>query len=146
MASGAGGECISGMKIFRTLILEDNLNALSVIMNRLQLVHAENNFIKIAVTVLSESTQVESYIHSTSQDFDLVLLDRDCCIGGSFHILDLSRFSLKKVIAISSHVEYNNKLVAQGVSKVCTKDFSKLEEWGDELWETIRGVVESERC
>ena len=124
------------MKTFRILVLEDDLGALSVIMNRLFRIEQAmqvNNTGDIAVTVLSEYTQVEEYANNTEQEFDLVLLDRDCRACGSFHILDLKKFNPYKVIAISTYPEYNDAAKDLGVEVSLRKDYEKIEKWGDEL-------------
>ncbi|KKQ79741.1 MAG: Lon protease [Candidatus Daviesbacteria bacterium GW2011_GWA1_38_7] len=42
--------------------------------------------------MLSEYTQVEDYINKSKEfKFDIVLLDRDCKAGGSFHVLDIDK-------------------------------------------------------
>jgi hypothetical protein len=125
------------MKTYKILVLEDDLSALSVITNRLfqiEKIMQSNNVGDIAVTVLSEYTQVEEYANSTKQEFDLVLLDRDCRACGSFHVLDFKKFDPNKVIVISTYPEYNKAALGLGLRK----DYEKIEEWGDELLELVR--------
>lgn len=134
------------MKTFRILILEDDLGALSVIMNRLsrieQYLQDEKKSIDIAVTVLSEYTQVEEYANQTELPFDLVLLDRDCKACGSFHCLDFEKYNPSRVIAISTYPEYNEAAKDFGVKVSLRKDYENIEEWGDELGQLILQFIQ----
>ena len=90
------------MKTLRILILEDDLETISVLTDRLFKLEKEVKGFDIAVTVLSEYTQVEEYINNTKVVFDIVLLDRDCKACGSFHVLDFEKVGVDKIISISS--------------------------------------------
>ena len=126
------------MKTVRVLVLEDDLETLSVIMNVLK--DLEDKLLKgdekrdVAVTVFSEYTQVEDYLNKLEESkFDVVLLDRDCKLGGSFHGLDLDKFEKDKIIGISSVPEYNEHLRSHGVCNVITKGYDKLDEFSTNL-------------
>jgi DNA-binding response OmpR family regulator len=121
----------------KILILEDDLETLSVLMKKLS--ELDKN---IAVTVFSEYTQVIDYLNKIPRlDFDVVLLDRDCQLGGSFHILDIQRFGLDKIIAISSVPEYNEQLRIKGVTKIVQKDYNDLETFAKKTVEIINELV-----
>jgi hypothetical protein len=95
------------MRTYRILILEDDLETLGVIMDVLRKLEAillkDDKKGDVAVTVFSEYTQVEDYLNKIGDPiFDMVLLDRDCKLGGSFHALDLDKFGKDKIIGISS--------------------------------------------
>jgi DNA-binding response OmpR family regulator len=121
----------------KILILEDDLETLSVLMKKLS--ELDKN---IAVTVFSEYTQVIDYLNKIPRlDFDVVLLDRDCQLGGSFHILDIQRFGLDKIIAISSVPEYNEQLRIKGVTKIVQKDYNDLETFAKKTAEMINELV-----
>ena len=128
------------MKTYRILILEDDLSALSVVMNRLfhveQGLGVEKNF-DFAVTVLSEYTQVEELINPRPDVYDIILLDRDCRACGSFHVLDFKKFDPDKIIAISTYPEYNQTARDLGVKISSQKDYDKLEEWGNDVKDKI---------
>ena len=132
------------MKTIRILILEDDLKTLSVIMDKLfdleeQLYKEKKD---IAVTVFSEYIEVESYLNQKETNtFDLILLDKDCKLTGSFHCLDFEKFNPDKIIAISSVANYNEKIEEMGVKRICRKDFTKLDEFGDNLIKEIREIV-----
>jgi len=134
------------MRTIRVLVLEDDLETLSVIMNALK--DLENKLLKsdekrdVAVTVFSEYTQVEDYLNKLKESkFDLVLLDRDCKLGGSFHALDLDKFGKNKIIGISSVPKYNHNLVDSGVTRVINKSYGELDSFGENLFEVFSGLV-----
>lgn len=126
------------MKTFRILILEDDLETLSVLLRRLYELEedllAKGRDKDIAVTVFSEYTQVEDYLNKVSDpNFDAVLLDRDCKLGDSFHSLDIAKFGVGKAISISSMPEYNEDTRKFGVVKIVHKDYKGLEKFSSEV-------------
>ena len=114
------------------LILEDNLAVLSALMTELALL--EQKFRNgpqpgqnIAVTVYSTYTDVERIVNSQAANhYDVILLDRDCKLGGSFHALDIEKFGADKVIAISMIPEFNQEAADRGVTRVVEKDYLDL--------------------
>jgi hypothetical protein len=134
------------MKTIRILILEDDLKTLSVIMDKLFSLEeemAEKGILKeIAVTVLSEFTQVLDYPNSSKKvNFNIVLLDYDCKACGSFHVLDFKKFDPTKIIAISTNKEYNDAATEKGVSRVVRKDYRDLTPFADLLVEQIKELM-----
>lgn len=129
------------MKLIRVLVLEDDLATLSVIMAHLASLEDKMGIIEFAVTTLSEYTQVEDYANKTKHKFDLVLLDRDCKAGGSFHALDFGKYLPNTIIGISSVPDYNKQLQQRGITHTVWKDYSNLESFGDELAVLIEQVV-----
>lgn len=120
------------VKTIRILILEDDLQTLSKLFEKLA--QLENKYadegsgISFSTVVLSEYTQVEELINKNPNlDFDIILLDRDCKAGGSFHILDIKRFGADKIIGISSVPNYNAELRELGVKKIVDKDYQDLD-------------------
>lgn len=129
------------MKSIHILVLEDDLRSLSVIMDVLARLEEElkNNFL---VTVFSTYKDVENIVNKGSlQDFDIILLDRDCKLGGSFHVLDIERHDPRKIIAISAIPQYNEAALARGVQRVMTKDHDHLESFAMQLSEHLRGLI-----
>ena len=114
------------------LVLEDNLAVLSALMAELALLeqklnHGPQPFRTIAVTVYSTYTDVERIVNSQAANrYDVILLDRDCKLGGSFHALDIEKFGADKVIAISMVPEFNQEAAARGVTRVVDKDYLDL--------------------
>ncbi len=119
------------MSIKRILILEDDLHTQSVLTHHIANLEDElnkqSNPIQLATTILSEYTQVEEYINKTNHPFDIILLDRDDKIGGSFHVIDLNKFPKEKIIGISSTPPYNELLKQKGITKIVWKDYSNLD-------------------
>ena len=131
------------MKILRALILEDDILTLSKIFNTLSKIEDELG-VDFSATVLSEYTQVEKYINKdTDNTFDLVLLDRDCKLGGSFHVLDFRKFAPDKIIGISSVFQYNEDLKKHGVKKVILKEYTKLDIFAEKLYLEIKQIFGS---
>lgn len=122
------------MKTFRVLILEDDLLTLSRLLEGFHLLEekllAANSKVELGITVLSEYTQVEEWLNKkVKNEFDLILLDRDDKIGGSFHCLDFRIYPPEKIIGISSIPPYNEKLEQKGVTRIVYKDFENLEKF-----------------
>lgn len=127
----------------RILILEDDLEVLSVLMKNLYILEESLPHTSIAVTVFSEYSQVESYVNKMSNSsFDIILLDRDCRLGGSFHVLDFKKFNTDKIISISTVPEWNNRAVEKGVKKVCWKGHHNIEDWGERIYDVIKNILE----
>ena len=123
------------------LILEDNLKVLSKILDRLFILEGDQSF-ELCVMVLTTSSQVEDYINSNPKaNFDIILLDRDCKIGGSFHVLDIERFGKEKIIGISSIEEFNNELKQKGIDKIILKDLKDMDKFADQVVEEITYMI-----
>lgn len=133
------------MRTARILLLEDDLETLSKLLNgihKLEATLADSKTCVIAVTVFSEYTQVEDYLNKMSaNNYDVILLDRDCKLGGSFHTLDLKKFAVDKVISISSIPEYNQEAKLNGVKRIVHKDYSKLDEFTESVLEQIKELL-----
>ncbi len=129
-------------KTIRILILEDDLETLSVLMKNLFVLEENLPYLSFAVTVFSEYNQVEDYVNKIIKpNFDIILLDRDCRMGGSFHVLDFNKFNTDKIISISTVPEWNNKAVEMGVKKVCWKGHDNIDDWGERIAEIINNMI-----
>ena len=129
------------MKTIRILILEDDLRALSFLINRVGQLEETLTNIDFAITVLSEYTQVEEYINKTELNFDIILLDRDCKACGSFHCLDIEHIGADKVISISAILKWNEEATNRGVEKVVLKDHENIEAFADKVVNKIKGMI-----
>lgn len=133
------------MRVIRVLILEDDLRTLSIIMNKLFELEEEtfyqNDKKDFAITLFSEYHQVKDYLNKSDMVFDVILLDRDCKAGGSFHILDFKKFDSNKIIAISTVPEYNDNAVKNGVKTVVRKNFAKMDEFGEKLTKELKNLI-----
>lgn len=123
------------------LILEDNLRTLSKIFERLTKLE-QNQPYDFSVIVFTNYLQVEDYINDNPKaEFDIILLDRDCKLNNSFHILDIERFGVKKVISISSVPEYNEEARTRGVERIVLKDYQHLDKFADEVTEEVEEML-----
>ena|SRR3990167_9404904 len=134
------------MQTLHILILEDDLESLSLLLNKLNLLEeklANSNSPKdFSLITLSEYTQVEELINkSNNLEFDVILLDRDCKAGGSFHVLDIERFGANKVISISSIPNYNEEAKSRGITRVVWKDYQNLEGFAESVIEEIKNLL-----
>ena len=129
------------MKTFRILILEDDIQTISILTKKIIQIEAELKEGDIAVTVLSEYTQVEEYINNTKTDFDVILLDRDCKACGSFHVLNFDKFGVDKIISISAIPEWNKEARERGVTRVVLKDLINLEKFADNVSGEIKRII-----
>ncbi|EKD57944.1 MAG: hypothetical protein ACD_57C00079G0001 [uncultured bacterium] len=137
------------MKAIRILILEDDLETLSLLLKKLHLLEeklANSTSPKdFSLITLSEYTQVEEIINkSNNLEFDVILLDRDCKAGGSFHVLDIERFGADKVISISSIPNYNEEAKARGITKVVWKDYQNLESFAESVIQEVKKILARE--
>lgn len=134
------------MKLIRILILEDDNQALAILLHKISKLEVqlydEKKNTEIAVTILSEYTQVEKYVNKINQDFfDIILLDRDCKAAGSFHVLDIEAFGPEKIISISSIPDYNEHARQRGIRRVVHKNFEHLNEFSDDVITHIREML-----
>ncbi|MFA5158008.1 MAG: hypothetical protein WC451_02370 [Patescibacteria group bacterium] len=132
------------MKTIRILILEDDLKTLSTITDGLFYLEESlfEKHINFAITVFSEYLSVEDYLNKTENpNFDIILLDRDCKLGGSFHVIDIEKFGADKFIAISTQPEYNEAAKKLGVNRVVRKDYEHLDEFRDSLINKIKSLL-----
>ena len=129
------------MYTLRILILEDDLRTVSFLTNRIGQLEEKSSGFDIAVTVLSEYTQVEEYINNTKMDFDIILLDRDCKSCGSFHTLDFKKFGVEKIISISAIPEWNEEAKKRGVTRIIHKDHDHIENFADQVVEEISKMI-----
>jgi hypothetical protein len=131
------------MKTYKILILEDDFEAVSKIMA--ELYNLEGHFapMDFDVTVLSTYESVEKLINPQDKNaYDVILLDRDCKIQGSFHDLDIEKFGPEKIISISSTPTWNEEAQKRGVKKVVPKSFSDLEGFARDVSEEIKNVLQ----
>lgn len=132
------------MNTIRILVLEDDLKTLSVTMD--SLFELEEELVgktDFAVTVFSEYTEVKNYLNKIGKpNFDIILLDRDCKLCGSFHILDFEKFGKDKIISISSTPQWNEEAKAAGISRIVPKDYSNLDDFGKRLIKEVKNIEE----
>lgn len=127
------------VKDIHVLVLEDDLETLSKLLQCLYELQNSHDNINIAVTTFSEYEPVEKYINQLDRNvFEIIILDRDTFEGGSFHVLDFNKYEPEKVIGISSIPPYNEELKAKGVKRLVHKDYQNL----DTFIEKVKGHLE----
>lgn len=132
------------MKMYRILILEDDLETLSTLLKYLARLEKtiQDDGKDIAVTILSEYWQVEEHINaSSSERFDVILLDRDCKAGGSFHALDFKKYKDTGIIGISSVPDYNEQLKEHGITKIVWKNHQDLNDFAFKVIRLIEDIL-----
>ena len=128
------------MRDVKVLVLEDDLETVQVILAVLR--DVEEKKFSFAVTVLPDYIQTEEFINKNPQiRFDILLLDRDCFLGGTFHVVNLDNFDKEKVISISSVPEYNEKAREMGIKRIVWKDYQNLESFARELKTQITQII-----
>lgn len=128
--------------IKRILILEDNLIVLSKIIDRLATLEQNQPF-DLSLVSLTDYEQVEDYINKNpNAAFDVILLDRDDKLNRSFHVLDIERLGVEKVIAISSVPRFNRQLQDRGVRHVVEKDLLNPDEFVGEVVAIVEDMLQ----
>lgn len=123
------------------LILEDDLLTLSKILERLSTIEQDQPY-DFSVITLTNYQQVQHFINNNpAVQVDMILLDRDCKLAGSFHVLDIERLGAEKVIAISSVPDYNKQAQDRGVSRVVLKDYHNLDAFADRLAKEVEDLI-----
>lgn len=110
------------------LILENDPRVLAIIFQVLLDLKVD-----YAPVVLSTAEQVEKLINPSDMAFDLILLDRNCSLGKSFHVLDIAKFGPEKVIGMSSVPKYNQDLLERGITQIVAKDYDDLTQFTSNL-------------
>ena len=123
------------------LILEDNLQVLSKLLDKLFVLEQDQPY-DFSVIVLTNHQQVKDYVNSNPKaQFDIIILDRDCKLNNSFHVLDIERFGADKVIAISSVPEYNQEAKQRGVKRVVLKDLQYIDEFAIKVVKEVENFI-----
>lgn len=123
------------------LILEDDLRILSKILDRLSVLEDDQPY-QFSAVIFTNYLHVQQYVNDNPKAyFDMILLDRDCKLGGSFHVIDLERFGAEKVIAISSVPKWNEEAKKRGVTVVVEKDYKDREAFADTLLSEVAKML-----
>jgi hypothetical protein len=129
------------MQDIKILVLEDDLETVEKIFSVLRKIEEEGKFI-FGTTVIPDYVQVEELINKNPHvKFDILLLDRDCFLGGSFHNINLKNFDMNKVISISSVPAYNDRAKAMGITRMVPKDYSNLSIFADNLEKELKQII-----
>ena len=128
--------------IKRILILEDNYLVLSKLLEKLSVLEDRQPW-EFSLTVINDSEQVENLINDNPKaKFDIIILDRDCKVGKSFHVLDIEHFGVEKVIGISAVPRFNKQLQDKGVTKVIEKDATNIDKFTTRVVDTVGEMIQ----
>jgi len=123
------------------LILEDDLLTLSKLLERLSVLEQDQPY-SLSTVILTNHKQVRELINNNSNlRFDIVLLDRDCKLNGSFHEYNIEQFGADNIISISSVPEYNQEAEDRGVKRVILKDLKNRDEFADKVVAEIEKIL-----
>ncbi|MEX0668786.1 MAG: hypothetical protein WD061_03560 [Candidatus Saccharimonadales bacterium] len=123
------------------LILEDLLEVQAALIKELAKLE-EKLAEDIFITSYSNSSDVEKIVNQQPIDsYDVIILDRNAKDGGTFHILDINRFGLDKIISTSSMPSINKQLLKQGVAGAVDKDLNHLEEFASEVIDKLEKIL-----
>lgn len=128
----------------RILLLEDDIQTVAALTHYLTLLEEEMNAhgMDMSLVVLSEYSMVEDYINPDSRHtFDVVLLDRDCKMGGSFHALDFEKYDVNNIVSISSTPQWNEEAQAKGVTRVVWKDYENIYYFAERVMKEVRKIL-----
>ncbi len=123
------------------MILEDDLETLEKIFSVLRNIEKEKEVV-FGATVIPDYIQVEEFINKNPQvKFDILLLDRDCFLGGSFHVVNLDNIDKDKVISISSVPQYNLDAQKMGIKRTILKEYVDLQSFTNKLGLEIKTLL-----
>lgn len=127
--------------IKRILILEDNYKVLSKLLEKLSVLEDKQPF-EFSLTILNDSEQIERLVNDNPRaEFDIIILDRDCKVNKSFHVLDIEHFGAEKVIAISTVYKYNQQAKDRGVTTVIEKDLLDIDKFTEKVVKEIEAII-----
>lgn len=132
------------------LILEDDLKTIATLLNLLAdffVINKENNEmerVSFDVTVITDSVKANNLLRNVEDDnFDLILLDRDCYSGGSFHSTQIDKFNPKKIISISAVTAFNEEARDRyGIDRCVEKTQGNLEDFAQKVILVIREMLD----
>ena len=129
------------MRGVKVLVLEDDLETVEIILKVFRSLENEKN-VSISATILPDYIKVKEFINKNPEiNFDMLLLDRDCYLGGSFHVVNLNSFDKEKVISISSVPGYNREAQEMGVKRTILKDFQNLDIFKVKLKKNLLEII-----
>ncbi len=131
------------MKTINLLILEDDIETLSVLLKHIAKLEDELVLkADIDVTIFSNYKQVENLVNNQPADFyDIILLDRDCKMRASFHMLDIEKIGPERIISISSTPQWNTEALARGVEKIVLKEYMDLDKFAKGVIAEITQII-----
>lgn len=133
-------------KLFNVLILEDDLEICGRLLLSLHKVEPQLAPYDLDVTLLSTGNAVEQLINAhPERQFDVILLDRDCKLNRSFHVLDLQIFDPSYIVSISSTPMWNHEARSNGIKHCVPKSFSDLGGFADRAAAKVQELLGEKR-
>ena len=119
-------------RLFAVLVLEDDLEVSGRLLLALHKVEPFLAPYDLDVTVLSTCDTVEKLVNDhPERHFDVILMDRDCKMNSSFHVLNFQQHDLKNIISISSTSMWNLEARNNGIVHCVPKSFNDLRGFAD---------------
>lgn len=132
-------------RLYRLLLLDDDLEAAGKLLLALRRIEPHLAPYDIDVTLLSTSDAVRELVNAhPERSYDVVLLDRDCKMNDSFHVLDDAHFTPEKIISISSTPMWNHAARERGAVHVIPKSFAGLEEFARDVADRVLALLRGE--
>ena len=129
-------------KLYRVLLLEDDLEVAGHLLLALNRIEPHLAPYDLDVTHFSTSDPVCEWVNRQPKNFyDIALMDRDCKLNRSFHVLDLSRIRAECVISISSTPMWNQAAEASGIKHVVPKSFNDLDGFAERAAHKVYGLL-----
>lgn len=120
----------------KILILEDNPSAISALQK-----HLKRQWPQAVIENVISSEQVANEINQMPpHSWDLILLDY-IAPDGYFHVLDINKFGIDKIIAISNTDAYNQLAADHGVTHIVRKTYSDLDAFAAQVVETAKQII-----
>jgi len=133
-------------KLFSVLLLEDDLEVCSKILLALHRMEPHLAPFDLDLTLLSTGQSVEQLINAhPERQFDVILLDRDCKMNASFHVLDFDQFSPDNIISISSTPMWNQQADNIGIAHCVPKSFNDLAGFAERAAEKVFEILSEKR-
>lgn len=130
--------------LYSILLLEDDLEVSGKLLLALHRIEPFLAPYDLDITLLSTSDAVAQLVNAhPERQFDVILLDRDCKMNASFHILDLKHFDPEKIISISSTPMWNQAAMKNGITNCVPKSFSALDNFAEEAAQKVFEMLQS---
>jgi hypothetical protein len=132
--------------LYSVLLLEDDLEVCGKLLLALHRIEPFLAPYDLDLTLLSTSDAVAQLVNAhPERQFDVILLDRDCKMSASFHILDLSYFDPERIISISSTPMWNQEAKMNGITNCVPKSFNALDEFAEEAAQKVFEMLQSQQ-
>jgi hypothetical protein len=133
-------------RLYSLLVLEDDLEVCGKLLLALHRIEPFLAPFDLDLTLLSTSDAVVQLINAhPERQFDVILLDRDCKMNASFHILNLKHFDPERIISISSTPMWNHEAKKNGIIERVPKSFNALDEFVDEAAQKVFEMLLSQQ-